>query len=123
MTKYLLLAITYCFLLLCSCNKRIDPLERFDTKAWKEDKNGCSGHRATLYNAIISQQDKLLNHTQEEIKDYFGMPDKNELMERGQKQFIYYFENNEECKKSEGTKQAIYLRFSALNNLYEISIQ
>ncbi len=109
--------------LLNACSNDIKPLERFNNQTWKADKSGCKGDRATLYNAILSQQKQLLNHTQEEISAYFGMPDKNELMERGQKQFIYFFENGPACKTINGQSKAIYLRFSALNNLYEISVQ
>ncbi|MEY3416200.1 MAG: hypothetical protein RL711_1833 [Bacteroidota bacterium] len=111
------------FTLLNACSNEVKPLERFDNQIWKADKNGCKGNRATLYNAILTQQKQLQNHSQEEISAYFGMPDKNELMERGQKQFIYFFENGPTCKTVNGQSKAIYLRFSALNNLYEISVQ
>lgn len=119
---HLLISLTI-FTFLMSCGSEIKPLERFDNKAWKADKNGCQGKRAKLYNAILTQQKKIINHTQEEINHYLGMPDKNELMERGQKQFIYYFENGPDCPNKKRQPQAIYLRFSALNNLYEVSVQ
>lgn len=120
--KYILLIFTIA-IVLSSCGNDIKPLERFDAQAWKTDKCGCNGKRASLYNAILTQQKDLMNHSQEEVKAYFGMPDKNELLERGQKQFIYFFQNGVDCKNKSGVSQAIYLRFSALNNLYEVSVQ
>jgi hypothetical protein len=108
---------------LSSCGSQIKPIDKFDNAAWKSDKSGCNGIRANSYKSIIEQKKNFLNHTQEEVKAYLGMPDKNELMERGQKQFIYFFKNGEGCANNEGNIEAIYLRFGAMNNLYEVSIQ
>ena len=71
----------------------------------------------------MNQEQLLQGHSQEEVRDLLGSPDKNELMERGQKQFIYFIDNGPDCKNNKGATQGIYLRFSALNNLYEVSIQ
>ncbi len=109
---------------LFACNKPAE-LKGFDMKRWQEDKNGCNNYRSTQAANVMSQKDKLIGLSQEEVKLTLGAFDRNELMERGQKQLVYFVSSGDQCDGDTTFKKgtALYLRFDALNNLYEITMR
>jgi len=118
--KYLYLAPL--LLILFSCHKKVD-LENVDETAWKKDKLGCNGYRAKTIDKVMDQQKSLMGYSQEEITISLGLADRNELLDRGQKQLIFFVEPGQQCLGVGKLGKALYLRFNALNKVYEIRIK
>src|SRR6478752_7319798 len=78
------------FMLLVACGRPSPTLESVDLKKWYEDRNGCSGERLKMTDALQRQKDKLLGLSEQQIINLLSRPDQNELYKRNQK-FYYYF--------------------------------
>jgi outer membrane protein assembly factor BamE (lipoprotein component of BamABCDE complex) len=116
--------IIFLFALLSSCGQPLPTLEHVDLKIWSEDKNACSGKRATMTDAIESQKEKLLGLSENQIVDLLGRPDHNELYKRNQKFYYYFLEPAPNCAntKVDRTHQLI-IRFNAMGLAKEVSVE
>ncbi len=119
-------------LLSFSACKNTPKLENFDQSVWKKDKNACLNNREKMVQSIENQKDKILGISQMQVIDLLGSPDYQQLQDRQQKFFYYYFQTGAQCNKStqKSTKNAsknaeingnaIRVRFSALNAVSEV---
>jgi hypothetical protein len=127
--RFLLFSIVVLFLSAC---KNTPKLENFDQNTWKKDKNACQNEREKMVQSIENQKDKILGISQMQVIELFGSPDYQQLQDRQQKFFYYYFQQGAQCNKA-GQKtsknasknaningNAIRVRFSALNAVSEV---
>jgi hypothetical protein len=105
---------------LTSCDK--SQVNGFDSQAWKSDKDGCNGVRVNQIEFIDNNKEAFQNLHPREITKILGQADRQELFERSQRVFKYYYQPSDKCE--EGNKQAGFLqvRFNALNRSNEIII-
>ena len=116
----------YLFLLMISvsCTQSFS-LQEFDEEGWKNDKKGCNGNRLEMINSLINSKDVLLNKSDFQISQALGKPDKQELLERSQKFFIYYISPASTCESfDQSSNSSIYLqiRFNALLKSNEVLV-
>lgn len=124
--------ILFFIVLFLSACKNTPKLENFDQSIWKKDKNACQNEREKMVQSIENQKDKILGISQMQVIDLLGNPDYQQLQDRQQKFFYYYFQTGAQCDKttrkstqkaSKNTNingNAIRLRFSALNAVSEV---
>lgn len=107
------------------CNKPLE-VKGFDAQSWKSDKKACQNSRIAQEKVIIAAKDKLIGSAQEDIIQFLGRPEKQELYTRGQKFYIYYLSPSSECDESIDStipSRLLYVRFSALNKVNEVFVQ
>jgi hypothetical protein len=121
------LLLPMCLVLACLTGCGSGPqVPGFDQEAWRQDKRGCQGKRASLladFEALAKPA--LLKGLRElETKQLLGSPDQIEVAERGQKFYTYFLEPGNQCQGSEAGQEArrIRVRFSALNQVNEITL-
>ena len=127
--RFILFFIVILFFSAC---KNTPKLESFDQNTWKKDKNACQNQREKMVQSIENQKDKILGISQMQVIDLLGSPDYQQLQDRQQKFFYYYFQTGAQCDKTaqkspkKATKNtningnAIRVRFSALNAVSEV---
>lgn len=95
----------------------------FDSEKWQLDKRGCQGQRSTMVNEFDNIRRELYGLPEEEVKDILGKPDAEQLMRRGQRVFIYYFEPGSHCSERNKLSEAnrAEVRFNALSKVSEIT--
>lgn len=95
----------------------------FDSEKWQKDKKGCLGERSTMVNDFESVRRELYGLPESDVKDILGKPDAEQLMRRGQRVFIYYFEPGSHCNERNKLSNAnrAEVRFNALNKVSEIT--
>ena len=115
----------YLFLLLISvsCTQSFS-LQDFDEEKWKNDKKGCNGNRMEMINTLINSKEELLKKSDFQISQVLGKPDKQELLERSQKFFIYFISPASDCDQFDQNASSIYLqiRFNALLKSNEVLV-
>ncbi|MBF8962187.1 hypothetical protein I0P70_02920 [Pontibacter sp. FD36] len=113
---------TLLLMLLLGC---ADPtrIEGFDSDKWQQDKRGCQGQRSTMVKEFDGIRRELYGRPEEEVKDILGKPDAEQLMRRGQRVFIYYFEPGSHCSERNKLSEAnrAEVRFNALSKVSEIT--
>ncbi|CAN5359108.1 hypothetical protein BH23BAC1_BH23BAC1_50960 [soil metagenome] len=105
------------------CRERIS-IEGFNEAIWKSDLMGCNGARENLISILSQEKDELMGLSENRILQFLGKPDFQELYERNQKFYYYYFIPGPQCQTgnpgtNEGTLQ---IRFTALGFANEIVI-
>ncbi|HMG91736.1 MAG TPA: hypothetical protein VK589_16875 [Chryseolinea sp.] len=114
-------SIAFTFLLLSSCGRSLPDIEGLDGTTWKNDKNGCTGERSKMKDAVVSQKDKLLALSELDIVDLLGKPDQQELYKRNQKFYYYFIEPSKECNLPSGEASLrLVIRFNAMGLAKEI---
>ena len=112
-------------LLLISLMGCADPasISGFDSGKWKMDKKGCQGQRNTMVKDFETIRRDLYGRPEEDVKDILGKPDAEQLMRRGQRVFIYYFEPGTHCNEKNKLSEAnrAEVRFNALSKVSEIT--
>jgi hypothetical protein len=114
--------VAHCIILATSCGPSLPSFDNFDTLLWKNDRNGCEGNRKKMMESLISQKNKLLALKESQIVSLLGRPDQNELYNRNQKFYYYYFTAAPSCKKADSLQQRLELRFNALGLVKEVFI-
>ena len=105
--------------------KETPILERFDSKAWKNDRMGCKGGRAKAFPLLSIQKEKLKGLGQNQVLALLGKPDLQELAPRNQRCYIYYYKEGHQCQGGKlNIKQDLILRvrFDALDRVNEITL-
>jgi hypothetical protein len=112
-------------LLILSCGKPLPELEGFDARAWREDRNGCKGLRASMEDDLKKEKQKLLALSELQIVDVLGKADQNELFQRNQKFYTYFIEPAAACKDTtSATKpKRLVVRFNAMGLAKEVTIE
>lgn len=110
-------------LLTLSCGKPLPALEGIDLKAWKEDRNGCSGNRAAMIDAITQQKEELKALSEMDLVELLGRPDENQLLDRNQKIYAYYLEPGPACDSSKSEPRQLILRINAMGLAKETLIK
>lgn len=117
-------------LLLCSiisgCSrkeKKVSRLEKFNSELWIEDKNGCQGSRLELKDQLLSVKHNMRGLKTNEIEDYLGKPDAQELYNRSQRYYIYFLESGPKCDHPTESPQALFVRFSAVGIANEFTVR
>lgn len=101
----------------CSSSIQIDG---FDTTIWQGDKQGCNGLRKTYLEVLSKSQDLLLERSQNDLEEIFGLPDSHELDKRRQKFFFYYLEPGPECSSAVKNPIQLQIRFNAVGLSSEV---
>lgn len=112
--------------ILSSCNrkeKKVDRLQKFKAELWKGDKNGCNGDRLGLKDDLLALKHNMRGLKSNEIENFLGKPDAQELYERSQRYFIYFLEPGPKCDTTTKNPLALFVRFSAMGIANEFSIK
>jgi hypothetical protein len=108
-------------LMVGACGKPLPTLEGIDLKQWKDDKNGCNHFREKLIETLVSQKDKLLGLSEDDVIALLGRPDQNELYKRNEKFFKYFLEPGPNCK-SDSSDMILSIRFNSVGLAKEATI-
>jgi hypothetical protein len=107
-----------------ACTKQ-PKLEGLDLEKWQADKGGCSGERIKTIDKLKSLKEEIKGTSSNDLDDYLGRPDVQQLADRSQKYYIYFLEKGTHCqtlqKKSEAQSMAV--RFSAMGMATEVTFQ
>ena len=103
--------------------KKIRKLENFNSEAWLTDKNGCSGARMELKDNLLKSKHFMRGLKADQIEEYLGRPDAQELYNRSQRYYIYFLEPGPKCENARENPQALFVRFSAVGIANEFTIQ
>jgi len=109
--------------LLFSCGKPLPELQNIDTVRWKEDRNGCTGSRQGMVEAIREQRNELLALKEMQIVQLLGRPDGNELYERNQKFYYYNLSPGKNCGFKDSTALQLEIRFNAMGIAKEVQVK
>ena len=121
MNKLVLLLFSIFTFQNCTNHKNISENE-FNAQTWKDDKNACQNKRKTLLSSFKNIAFKLKGMSEPELRRLLGSPDEIGLYKRHQKFYIYFIEAAPKCSGNLDLKpQKIYIRFSAINNVNEIT--
>lgn len=115
----------FLLLLLClCCEKPLPHLEGVDLQRWQQDKNGCSGMRTPMRDAIDHEKEKLLGLDQLQTVALLGHPDQNELYSRNQKFFYYFIDPAPSCAaEDDSVAEKLVIRFNAVGLAKEVAIE
>lgn len=117
MKKILLLSV-----IVTGCYKQLE-MEGFDKDQWLNT-DSCSEYRMVISDHIITNQDILLEATQNEVESLLGQAKEHELYERNQKFFHYRLTPPDECGDYEALSY-LSIRFNAIGraNLVQIMLR
>ncbi|ARS35130.1 hypothetical protein [Pontibacter actiniarum] len=109
-------------LLLGACGTP-ENLQSFDSKVWKDDRNGCESQRAGLLDDFEKIRKELYGKKEYVLRNVLGKPDSEELMERNQRIYFYYIEPGTQCNSRNQMSEAnrLQVRINALGKVSEIS--
>jgi hypothetical protein len=122
--KYIKYCIIFSAIIGSSCTKQ-PKLEGIDLEKWKADKGGCSGERTQAIDKLKALKEEIKGVSSNDLDDYLGKPDVQQLADRNQKYYVYFLEKGVHCetlqKPSEGRSMAV--RFSAMGMATEVTFQ
>ena len=126
MRIYPLLCCLGLLILFTSCGKGVE-IENFDKNAWKNDPLACKNTRKAQIEALDKGKDLLKSLTPKQLINTLGRPDRQELYERNQRYYLYFYEKGAQCDGEldinlEKTP-LIRIRFSAIDIVTEVIIQ
>jgi outer membrane protein assembly factor BamE (lipoprotein component of BamABCDE complex) len=122
--------ILLCLFGVFACQKS-PKLENFDSKLWKKDKLACKNLRKDLIKSLSLQKEKLKGLGQNQIMQILGKPDLQELHNRNQRFYVYFYEKGKICDTpnsiADYTKldkeKIVLVRFTAIDKVTEVIIQ
>jgi len=106
-----------------SCGKTLPTFQNVDLKQWVEDRNGCSGSRSKMLEALKAQKNKLLGLSEQQIITLLSRPDQNELYKRNQKFYYYFLQPSQNCSVISNRALQLVIRFNAMGIAKEVSIE
>lgn len=109
----------FVILLFFSCDK-VPKLTNFDSSAWKNDVDGCSGKRALLATILEPQRNELKMIEAPELQKVLGPPNSIEILQRQQRYYIYWIQNPAKCGDSTMPYKELRIRVSALGKVTEV---
>ena len=110
-------------LVLVACGKSLPDLQGIDLDRWKDDKNGCQGHRIVMEPALTSELTKLKGLAEMDIIHLLGRPDQNELYKRNQKFYFYFIHAGPPCPQADSTQKRLSICFNAMGFAKEVAIE
>ncbi len=121
--------IKNCVLFVCvwalwSCTKQPN-LAGLDLETWKNDHNACKNQRLGMVEKLKSLKDELKGVSANDMDDYLGKPDIQQLSDRSQKYYVYFLEKGSQCQdiKQAGQSLTMAIRFSAMGIATEVTFQ
>lgn len=123
MSRTLVYLFQVILLIVSGCGKDLPTLEGVDTKSWKDDKDGCSGMRAAMTDAIRKEHTKLKGLSEMDMVNLLGKPDQNELYKRNQKFFHYSINRGRGCESPDSMALQLIIRFNAMGNAQLVSVE
>jgi len=105
------------------CGKPLPDMNDIDLNIWKNDHNGCLGERASMIDSFHKQKQKLLGLSEMEIISLLGKPDQNELYDRNQKFYHYYFDPSSSCEQPVSNPHKLSIRFNAMGLAKEVAVE
>lgn len=107
-----------------SCTKKPN-FAGLAVEAFKKDRGGCQGQRKAHLNWFKSHRLELKGVSSNDIEKELGKPDIQQLADRNQEYYIYFFEPGEHCQdiKTPSKAESIAFRFSAMGLATEITFQ
>lgn len=121
--------IKNCVLLVCvwalwSCTKQPN-LAGLDLETWKNDRNACKNQRLGMVEKLKSLRGELKGVSANDMDDYLGKPDIQQLSDRNQKYYVYFLEKGSQCQdiKQAGKSLTMAIRFSAMGVATEVTFQ
>ena len=105
-------------LALSSCGKTPE-IQNFDSELWKNDRKGCKGDRAKLYQSLLSQQELIKGAGEMYLLPLLGSPDRISLGSRNLRNYTYFIDSGKQCdtsKKNNGASITIYFNATNLAN-------
>ena len=109
-------------LLIISCGKPL-KIEGFNKTEWQKDKQGCLGIRQSLARVLTRNEREILGGSENDVLEWLGKPDRNELYERNQKFLIYDIEPGAGCAGGNKLPETLVIRINATGLCSEIFIQ
>ena len=103
--------------------KKIKRLDKFNSKLWISDKDGCRGDRLELKDQLLSVKHLMRGFKDNEIESILGKPDAQELYKRGQQYYIYFIEAGSKCTTPAEKPLALFVKFSAVGLAVEFTIR
>lgn len=110
-------------LLLCECARPTPAFQEVDWDVWKSDPDGCAGKRIAFVEPLQRQRDLFKSLSEMDIVKLMGKPDQNELYQRNQKFYSYFFQAGTECDHPHEGALRIIIRFNAMGLAKEITIE
>lgn len=119
--------IKYILPIIClatACTKQ-PKLEGLDLEKWKADKGGCLGERTKNIDKLKSLKEEIKGVSSNDIDDYLGRPDVQQLADRNQEYYVYFLEKGKHCEtlQEKSDAQSMVLRFSAMGMATEVTFQ
>lgn len=109
--KSLGLCITLAIIFSCNSSEPIQ-INGFDSKAWKSkkmiDSNNCLSYRKEKFNLLYKNQTVFLGKTDQELIDFLGNPDSENLNGRLKKSKMYCIDGCNPCDKKEYTRFLVF---------------
>ena len=100
-------------------------LDGLNLEEWSADKGGCKGVRTKSIEKLKSLKEEIKGTSSNDLDDYLGRPDVQQLADRNQEYYIYFLESGTHCetlqKKSDAQSMAV--RFSAMGMATEVTFQ
>lgn len=119
------LVILLLIIVVSSCSRPRPDLEEIDLVAWRNDRDGCSGVRMKMADAMIRQKEKLLRLSENEMANLIGRPDRNELYVRNQKLYSYFLKPSPTCAGNPPKQDSsrLVIRFNAMGIANEVTVE
>lgn len=111
------LAVSAC---LVGCQGEPIKLEGVEIKVWIDDAEGCNLKRATMVPVILEQKEKILAHSEADIIELLGKPDRVELYTRNQKLYHYRISPGPTCSTPDSLNSELLIRFNAMGRAKEM---
>lgn len=117
---YIILLFVSCI----ACTKQ-PKLAGLDLEKWRADRGGCKGDRLKMVEKLKSLKDEIKGVSSNDIDDYLGKPDIQQLADRSQEYYIYFLEPGNHCDdiKKKSSAQMMAVRFSAMGMATEVNFQ
>jgi outer membrane protein assembly factor BamE (lipoprotein component of BamABCDE complex) len=105
--------------------KEAPKLDNFDKIEWTKDRQACQNLRKKYLQSIENQKDKFKSLGQNQVMQLLGKPDIQELYNRNQRFFVYFYEKGGQCEGKADiiNGKVIKIRISALDAVTEVLIQ
>ena len=107
-----------------ACTKQ-PKLEGLNLEKWSADRGGCNGERTRNIEKLKSLKQEIKGVSSNDLDDYLGTPDVQQLADRSQKYYIYFLEKGVHCEdlKLHSDAQSMSVRFSAMGMATEVTFQ
>jgi hypothetical protein len=107
-----------------ACTKQ-PKLESLNLEKWSADRGGCNGERTRSIEKLKSLKQEIKGVSSNDLDDYLGTPDIQQLADRSQKYYIYFLEKGVHCEdlKLHSDARSMSVRFSAMGMATEVTFQ